>query len=54
MEPTEVCRLCERPDAARRLGLWFMNRDRCPVHVECWIAAYRAGRLPEYGTRLNA
>ena len=46
MERTEVCLFCQRPGSARILGLWFVNDARWPVHFECWIAAYLAGRLP--------
>lgn len=45
MEGTQMCVFCGRTDLVAHLGVWFVKDDRRPVHVDCWIDAYRAGRL---------
>jgi hypothetical protein len=42
MEQIETCFICGKPDSVRDLGLWFVNLERRPVHVACWIATYEA------------
>lgn len=44
MEPTQRCVVCGRE--GKDLGIWFVNNGGWPVHVDCWITAYDAGRLP--------
>jgi hypothetical protein len=46
MERTETCDFCERSESAGALAVWIVNERRWPVHTECWISAYRSGRLP--------
>ena len=53
MEQGEMCYLCDRPGMPRELGIWFVNGTRRPVHTQCWIDAYRAGRLAPDGNRLR-
>ena len=48
-----MCYLCDRPGMPRELGIWFVNGTRRPVHTQCWIDAYRAGRLAPDGNRLR-
>jgi hypothetical protein len=54
MERTEACLICGLPEVARLLGVWFVNGDRWPVHLDCWIAAYGSDRLPVRDTRRSA
>lgn len=46
MERIETCYFCERSDRPGALAVWIVNEHRWPVHTECWISAYRSGRLP--------
>ena len=40
MEPVETCCICGESDSVRELGIWFVNSERRPVHVACWITAH--------------
>jgi hypothetical protein len=46
MERSETCYFCERSELPGALAVWLVHEHRRPVHTECWISAYRAGRLP--------
>lgn len=39
-EARETCCICGKSDSVRNLGLWFVNAERRPVHVACWITAH--------------
>lgn len=42
MEQVETCFICGTSDSVRDLGVWFLDSDPRPIHVACWIAAYKA------------
>ena len=44
--PLEICVLCRAADHSRNLVLWLVNDERKFVHLDCWLAAYDAERLP--------
>lgn len=46
MMQLETCIVCRTTDHPRNLGLWVLEREMKPVHLQCWLAEYDAGRLP--------
>ena len=41
----ERCFICDKPDVLTNLGLWVTKDGRHSIHFDCWIEAYRAGRI---------
>jgi hypothetical protein len=49
--PVETCFLCRTADHSRNLGLWLVNDEKRPVHLDCWLAAYARARTRDDGER---
>ena len=42
---TGVCIVCGKSGDAETLGVWFVEQARSLIHVDCWVAEYKAGNL---------
>jgi hypothetical protein len=45
--PTDVCIVCGQSGDTRKLGVWFVEKARVLIHVDCWIAESEARKRTE-------
>ena len=42
---TGVCIVCGKLGVPEMLGVWFVENARSLIHIDCWVAEYKAGNL---------